>query len=135
MRGIVEDRAARRRAHRRHPLSWSPRSDAPDAFATLAVGLLVSSMLLLAAALVYAASRGLLPDGPWGVRSGNHGPWRHVYVLRHLVFLSCFCMPSFAAMAAAASLVLRPSPRAAVTFLTVTGVFIGVFVSFYWLID
>lgn len=111
------------------------RHETSDVLVQMAALLLVTSMWLLAATWMLADVQGRLPSGLWGVYTGNHGPWRHFYDLRHLVFLSCFAIPSFSVLLGAFSLVLRPSLRTAATFLVVAGAFIGIFTSFYWLID
>lgn len=42
---------------------------------------LISSVIRILTVLLDARDLGLLPEGPWGVWEGNHGPWHRIFLL------------------------------------------------------
>jgi hypothetical protein len=70
----------------------------------------------------------------WGEYQGNHGPWRHYYVGRGLVW-DAMNMPFFAGVAALLSLVIKPNLRAGVLLGICVVVFVVVTGVHFWLVD
>ncbi|MFQ5644471.1 MAG: hypothetical protein ACE5FQ_12360 [Thiogranum sp.] len=91
-------------------------------------------MPLLVMAWTLAGLDGYLPDGPWGVKNGNHGPWRPVPGLRHALWM-VLSLPVVAGALGAMAWLARPAWRtAAVAALSVLAFYL-LMGSHYWLID
>ena len=110
------------------------RASFARALVTGATGALVFVIPLLAVIWTLAAQMGVIPDGPWGVSEGNHGPWRRVCDLRTLVNLA-LTLPGYSLLLARVSLFIRGSRAAWAVILGSLFVFMALISSHQWLID
>lgn len=71
---------------------------------------------------------------PWGEYEGNHGPWRHFYDLRRLLYY-IFQVPIPVFAFGIVSLVIKPSKLAAIVTGSSVIVWCALIWSHYWLVD
>jgi len=118
--------------------SWPGLSGWRNIISYLLVTLAVAALLFVAPMLstiwALAIKNGRVPSGPWGGYEGIHGPWRHVYNLRNLLFQTLF-FPVYALSFGILSVEVKSTPVA--KFLIAGGLIVlfALFWSHYWLID
>lgn len=101
---------------------------------TVAIALLLFSIVLFAWMWIHAYRTGAIPETEWGTYRGNHGPWRHRYDLR-----SAWHWVSFSHLLAfvlgIVSLVIKPSLRALYIILAAFAIGFLFMSTHYWLVD
>jgi hypothetical protein len=109
-------------------------SYAARVLSTLAAGLLGFVLPLLAVIWTLASALGAVPEGPWGVAQGNHGPWRRILDLRALVDLA-ISLPCYSLLLGRLSFMIKPSREGGYVMVVSVLVFLALVWSHYWLID
>jgi hypothetical protein len=98
------------------------------------VGVLGFVLPLLAVVWTLAALIGAIPEGPWGVSDGNHGPWRHIPDLR-LLLHETLLLPGYSLLLGRVSILVHPSRPGWYLIVGSVLAFFILFGSHYWLID
>lgn len=100
----------------------------------LATACLYFILPLLVTIWTFAATGGYIPDGPWGVNEGNHGPWRYIYSLSNVLW-RIFLLPMVSCSLSAIAWLIKPAWRSADIIIMS---FLALYLlgwSHYWLID
>ncbi len=113
--------------------TFKARSFLAKGFVLISFLLLFLSFISFGLAWYHGIQDGMIPS-PWGTYEGNHGPWRHYYPGRELLYFTIVLQcKSF--LCALISLFLRRL-RIGVWLVSISFlVFLIVFWTHYWLID
>ncbi len=103
-------------------------------FYIISLVLLFISFFLFAWMWVYAFMHDYVPETPWGIKIGNHGPWRHSYNLRN-AFWYIFVMQFLSICLTIVSFIIKPNRKAVILFGIALVVFFMFFYTHYWLVD
>src|SRR5690606_22780317 len=109
------------------------RKSLSDGFLYLSGLLLILSLISIAVAWILACKRGWVPE-EWGIKNGNHGPWRRFYQARELVW-QALSFPVWGFLSAMISMFIKKS-RTVIWFMALSLlIWFVIFYTHYWLVD
>jgi hypothetical protein len=103
-------------------------------FYVIALVLLLFSVILIARMWMNANMQNAIPNSSWGIKMGNHGPWRHIYNLRD-AFWQILNLQVYSLILAIVSLIIKPKRKTIVFATLALIIFFLFFYTHYWLVD